>query len=185
MEDVKIQILTHNDCEGESLQDGPGSGLTPAAPCFLQDFKAILHLTKGEQPQVQIVRSKLTIIAYYGFGDASSGGFGAMVESPGGLHRCFGLWGKDNEEQSSNYQELRNLVNTVVEEAKEGHLRNGELWLFTVNSTAKSCFFRGGSSSKLLHKLVLCIRKAEMEHGFTLHVVHVARTRMIAQRTDG
>ena len=38
---------------------------------------------------------------------------------------------------------------------------------------------------KLLHELILCLRRAEMEHGFTLHVVHVAGTRMIAQGTDG
>jgi hypothetical protein len=131
------------------------------------------------------VRNKLTITAYYGFGDASSGGFDATVERPGGLHGCFRLWGKDDKEQSSNYQELRNLVDTVEEEAKEGHLRDEELWLFTDNSTAENCFFGGGSSSKLLHELVLRLRKAEMEHGFTLHTVHVAGTRMIAQGTDG
>jgi hypothetical protein len=141
MENIKIQFLTHDDCEGGSLQDGPTLGVTPAAPHFLQDLEAILHLTEGEQPQVRSVRSKCTITAYYGFCDALFGGFGATVERPGGLHRRFGLWGKDDEEQSSNYRELCNLVDTVEEKAKEGHLKNGELWLFTNNSTAKSCFF--------------------------------------------
>ncbi len=108
-----------------------------------------------------------------------------MVERPGGLHGRFGLRGKDDKEQSSNYRELCNLVDTVEEEANEGHLRDRELWLFTDNSTAESCFFRGGSSPKLLHELVLRLREAEMEHGFALHVVHVAGTRMIAQGTDG
>jgi hypothetical protein len=131
IENIKIQLMAHDDCEGESLQDDPSSGLTPAAPWFKQDLEAILHLTKGEQPQVRSMRNKLTITAYYGFGDALSGGFGAMVERPGGLHGCFRLWVKDNKEQSSNYQALHNLVDTVEEEAKEGHLRDGELWLFT------------------------------------------------------
>jgi hypothetical protein len=36
-----------------------------------------------------------------------------------------------------------------------------------------------------LNKLVLQLRKAELEHEFTLQVVHVAGTRMIAQGTDG
>ena len=93
--------------------------------------------------------------------------------------------GRDDEDKSSNYRELRNLANTVEEEATEGHLTNGELWLFTDNSTAESCFFRVGSSSKLLHELVLRLRKAEMKYGFTLHMVHVTGTRMIAQGTDG
>ncbi len=73
----------------------------------------------------------------------------------------------------------------MEEEAKEGHLKDGELWIFTNNSTAESCFFKGGSTSKLLHKLVLCPWKAEMKFGFTLHLVHVAGTRMIAQGTNG
>jgi hypothetical protein len=50
---------------------------------------------------------------------------------------------------------------------------------------AKSCFFWGGSSSKLLHKLVLRLQKEEMKYEFILHMVHVAGTRMIKQGTDG
>ncbi len=73
----------------------------------------------------------------------------------------------------------------MEEEAKEGYLEGGELCLFTDIATAEGCFFRGGSSSKLLHELVLHLRKTELEHEFTLHVVHVAGTRMIAQGTDG
>ena len=46
-------------------------------------------------------------------------------------------------------------------------------------------FLRGGSSSKLLHKLILRLSKTELEYDFTLYVVHVAGTRMIAQGTDG
>jgi hypothetical protein len=65
------------------------------------------------------VRSKSRVTAYYGFGDASSGGFGATVERPGGIQGCFGLWGKDNEDKSSNYRELCNLADTVEEEATE------------------------------------------------------------------
>ncbi len=57
--------------------------------------------------------------------------------------------------------------------------------MFMDNSMAESCFHRGGLSSKLLHELVLQLRKAEMKYGFSLHVVHVAGTRMIAQGTDG
>ncbi len=76
-------------------------------------------------------------------------------------------------------------METVEEEAKEGYLNGSELWLFTDDVTAEGCFFRGGSSSKLLHELILHLRKTEMEYEFTLHVVHVARTRMIAQGLDG
>jgi hypothetical protein len=122
--------------------------------------------------------------AYYGFGEASFKGFGATVERPSGLYGHYELWKRDKERPSSNYQELRNLVNTVEEEAKEGNLGGGELWLFTDNSNAKSYFYRRGSSSKLLHELILGLRKAEMKYGFSLHVAHISGTRMIAQGAD-
>ena len=186
LEDIKLRLLADSLCEEEDIRtDGPISGLTPVAPRFKSDLEAILHLADGEKPQLRYVRSKHTMTAYYGFGDASSGGFGATVQRPGGLYGRYGLWGKDDEAQSSNYRELRNLVDTVEEEANEGHLNESELWLFTDNSTAEGCFYRGGSSSKLLHELVLRLRKAELKYGFVLHVVHVAGTRMIAQGTDG
>ncbi len=133
---------------------------------------------------MQCVWSTSTFRAYYGFGDASLGGFGSTVARPDGLYGCFSIWGKDAKDQSSNYHELNNLVKTVEEEAKEGYLKGGDLWLFTNNATAEGCFFCGGSLSKLLHKLVLHLRKMELEYDFTLHVVHVAGTRMITQGTN-
>ena len=76
-------------------------------------------------------------------------------------------------------------MEAVEEEAREGRLHGTELWLFTDNSTAESCFFRGSSKSKLLHELVVRLKKVEMETGMTLRVVHVAGTRMMSQGTDG
>jgi len=93
--------------------------------------------------------------AYYGFCDAPSGGFGAIVEHPSGIHGHFGLWGRDEDDASSNFRELLNLVQIVEEEALVGHLNHIELWLFTDNSTAESCFVKGSSTPKLLHGLVL------------------------------
>jgi hypothetical protein len=118
------------------------------------------------------------MMTYYGFGDASLAGFGVTIERPGELHGQFGLWGRDEEGLSLNYRELRNLVKTVEEEASAGYLTNKD------NSTTENCFFKGGSSSKLLHELILHLRKLEMLAGFELHMVHVAGTRMIEQGTD-
>jgi hypothetical protein len=89
------------------------------------------------------------------------------------------------EEESSNYKELKNLVGTVEEEAKAGQLKSCEFFLFTNNSTAESCFYRGSSKSQHLHALVLVLRLLEMTHGMTIHVIHVSGKRMIAQGTDG
>ncbi len=75
-------------------------------------------------------------------------------------------------------------MEAVEIEAKEGYLKGGELWKFTNNMTAESCFSRGGSSSKLLHWLVLHLRRAKIGFRFVLHVVHIAGTHMIAQGMD-
>jgi hypothetical protein len=183
--DLKLGLLTHLIIGGDYNHDAPSSGFTQAAPQFKQDLKALLHLAEGDLPRMRCVRSTSTFTAYYGFGDESSGGFGLTVARLDGLYGRFGIWGKDAKDQSSNYCELRNLVETVEEEAKEGYLKGGELWLFADNATAEGCSFRGGSSPKLLHELVLRLTKTELEYDFTLHVVHVAGTRMIAQGTDG
>ncbi len=182
-QDLLRQFLVGDD--DNSQIDGPPTGLTEAVPRFKEDLEALLHLAQADKPAMRCVCNKHTITAYYGFGDASSGGFGSTVERPDGLHRRFGIWGNDIEEQSSNYRELCNLAETVEEEAQEGHLKDSKLWIFTGNPTAESCFFKGGSTSKTLHKLILQLKKAEMSYGFTLHLVHVAGTRMIAQGTDG
>jgi hypothetical protein len=185
LDDLKVDLITRSLTGRDGPNDGPESGVTQAAPRLQQDLDAILHLADADTPRMRCVRSKRTLTAYYGFGDASSAGFGSTVARPDGLYGRFGIWGKDAEDQSSNYRELRNLVETVEEEALDGYLTGGEFWLFTDNTTAEGCFFRGGSSSKLLHELVLRLRKVELEYDLTLHVVHVAGTRMIAQGTDG
>jgi hypothetical protein len=106
------------------------------------------------------------------------------VQCPDGLFTCFGIWPSDVESESFNYRELRNLVEAVEEEAKVGYLADSEFWLFIDNLMAESCFYKGGSSSKTLHKLVLRLKRAELEAEFTLFVIHVAGMRMIVQGTD-
>jgi hypothetical protein len=164
---------------------GLPADFTMAMPRFEEDFEALIMLTEGARLAKRCVRSQQTLTAYYHFDDALLSGFGATVEHPDGLHMRFGLWGRDEEDQSSNYQELHNLVETVEEEACSGYLIDGKLWILTNNSMVESCFFKGGLSLKLLHELVLRLRKVELATYFVLHVVHVAETRMIAQGTNG
>ena len=187
VEEDWVEILLDGDQQEEPVivPTAPESGTTRAVPRFAADLRALLELSDSDKPTPRVVRGKVVLTAYYGFGDASSGGFGASIERGAGIHGRFGLWGRDAEDKSSNYRELRNLVETVEEEAELGHLKNCELWLFTDNSTSESCFVKGSSSSPLLHELIVRLRKVEIEAGFTLHFVHVAGTRMIAQGTDG
>ena len=128
----------------------------------------------------------------YGFVDASGTGLGSTVQSVSahelstpvvkeGLRYRVGVWGKDEETESSNYRELANLVMMVEAEAAAGMLDNTEFFLFTDNSTAESAFYKGSSSSKSLYSLVLHLQQLELKHGLILQVVHVSGKRMIAQ----
>jgi hypothetical protein len=57
------------------------------------------------------------------------------------------VWSAIEEEESSNYRELTNLVEDTELEAEAGNLRQTELFLFTDNSTVESAFYKGSSSS--------------------------------------
>ena len=177
----------------------PADGLTTPVPRFKDDVAALLRLTDFDLPPLRVVRPTQVVQVFYGFGDASGKQFGATLSEnyncrghlSGPAHgsdriRCrIGLWSPEVEEESSNYKELRNLVESIGDEARAGRLRDCELFVFTDNSTAEGCFHRGTSKSVHLHALVLELRTLEMIYGMTLHVVHISGKRMIAQGTDG
>ena len=54
-----------------------------------------------------------------------------------------------------------------------------EIFLFTDNMVAEGAYYKGSAKTKHLHRLVLRLRKLEMERNMILHVIHVASTRMI------
>lgn len=167
------------------LSTGPSLGYTALVPRFKDDLEALLALAASDKPILRVVRSKLVHTVFYGFGDASSSGFGASVAREDGTEGRFGVLARDEDKERSNFRELLNLVQTVEEEVKLGNMRNAELWIFADNSTAESCFSKGSSKSRLLHELVVRLRRAEMRSGGILHMVHVAGTRMMEQGTDG
>lgn len=165
---------------------GPTDGITRPAPRFLADLLALTALSNFPSPPLRLVRGKVIFAAMYGFGDASGKGFGFTSDNGSGdVGYRIGTWGKDAENESSNYRELRNLVETAEEEAAAGKLAGTEFFIFTDNSTAESSFYRGSSSSKLLHGLVLRLRLLEIKYSVIIHLIHVSGTRMIAQGTDG
>lgn len=138
------------------------------------------------------------IEVFYGFGDASGKGRGLTFQgykTPQHASGTFGpstdvrfkvgVWECSEEQESSNYRELTNLVEDTEQEAMAGNLSDAELFLFTDNSTAESAFYKGSSSSKLLHSLVLRLHKVAISNRLILHVIHVSGKRMIAQGTDG
>ncbi len=140
---------------GKDQVYAPGDGMTDPVPRFKDDLEALKWFTEPELPPLRVVRPSEVVQVFYGFGNASGKQFGVTISrnynckcrlgevntGAGGVRFCVGLWNAKEEEESSNYKELRNLVDTVSEEAKARRLRNCEFFLFTDNSTAESCFY--------------------------------------------
>jgi len=61
-------------------------------------------------PPLWHMQHSSTVVALYGFGDASGSGFGTTFLIRGEPHYCYCQWTTPFAEQSSNYRELSNLV---------------------------------------------------------------------------
>lgn len=96
-----------------------------------------------------------------------------------------GVWSADKEEESSNYREFANLIESLEEEARSGRMVDTEVFLCTDNSTTESAFYKGSSFSRKLHGLISKLHKLQIEFRLIVHLIHVSGKRMIAQGTDG
>ena len=168
----------------KAYEDHPS--LLPAVPRLAKDLKALDLFLASEKVPWRFVRGNKICVAIYGFGDASKAGFGSTLEEGNGsIWFRLGVWGCSLEEESSNFRELTNLVESIEERIKEGGLNGSEIFLFTDNSTAEAAFYKGTSSSEKLFEAILRLRLLEVKEGVVIHFIHVAGTRMIAQGTDG
>jgi len=148
-------------------------------------FRALEKFFKNESPPIITHRSSNVQIIAYGFADASKGGFGASIEYQNYSKFRVGVWGKDTEEDSSNFREFCNIVETIEEEEKLGNLRNVTLIMATDNSTVEAALYKGNSTSPKLFDLIVRFRHAELKSGGTFLVTHVSGERMKSQGTDG
>lgn len=167
---------------------------------LVSDIRCLKLLVASENPPLRKIRMSGKAQVVYGFGDASKYGFGSSIEMPDhNIHWRYGQWrleeereqieGRENftirDEISSNYRELRNLVEALEDLFNRGLLDDKEVFMFTDNSTAEAAYFKGTSSSESLFNLVLRLRKLEMSGRCIIHMIHVSGTRMIWQGTDG
>jgi hypothetical protein len=67
-------------------------------------------------------RASSIVKVVYGFGGAFKGGFGWRIDFGNGVRFEFGEWCEDIQDESSNYQEFRNLVNALLRAAEERRL---------------------------------------------------------------
>lgn len=193
-EDLADLYLSDSDDEGDELTTLPvKADMSPdqiesvkPVPRLLSDVSALHSLLQENIPPWRFVRGKLVLYARYGFGDASKEGYGASFElEDGKIWYRFGAWGSEEKENSSNFRELTNLVQTMEEKLNDPKFFGCEIFLFTDNSVAEAAFYKGSSSNKLLFELILRLKKLELASGCKIHLIHVAGTRMIAQGSDG
>ena len=157
-----------------------------AVPLLFDHLNALRKLFENVEPTLRLIRGASICEAAYVFGDASGEGFGSSwVNKEGAIGFRFGVWGREGEGSSSNYRELRNLVETLERLGELGELVGREVFLFTDNSVSESIAAKGSSSSPKLYELVVRIFRLEMKYLCKLEIVHVAGTRMIEQGTDG
>jgi hypothetical protein len=75
---------------------------------------------------------------FYGFADASGSGFGSTSLCKGGIKYRIGTWGSDLEEDSFNFREFENVVDTLRDKAIAGNLKDSLIILCTDNSTVEA-----------------------------------------------
>ena len=153
-----------------------------------QDLMALMELTALDEPPMNPVRATNKEACYI-VGDASGSGFGSSLFLSTGkqVYAEYGTWtSKVTTESSSNFRETANLVNRLRTSLKSGEIQRGsEVFIFTDNSCAERTMYRGSSKSKLLHYMVLDLRKMEMVGDIIVHFVWISGKRMIHQGTDG
>jgi hypothetical protein len=89
------------------------------------------------------------------------------------------------DKDSSNRQELENIVIALEGYARDHADSSVEFFMCTDNFVTDSAYYRVASTSPILFELVLRICKLEFLYGWKIHMVHIAGTRMIFQDTDG
>ena len=92
---------------------------------FKTCLKALEKLFSSETPPVITERSTKIDLLVYGFADASKSGFWASLDYGKSIRYRIGVWGADEEEESSNYREFANIVETLEEEAANGLFYGG------------------------------------------------------------
>jgi hypothetical protein len=184
-----VQRLRVRDSEEEGWEEEELEAPTEVKlmPRMGPDVSALERFFSTQLPPLRVIRGRVVLEAFYGFGDASGTGFGASFDGDTSkqIFYRFGQWCTSVSEESSNYRELRNLVESLRDFLEEYDLTGVEIFLFTDNTVAESAYWKGNSASRKLFELILELKELERDRGLLLHVIHVSGKRMIAQGTDG
>lgn len=128
-------------------------------------------LSESSTPPVRVVRSKTVLTGCMVSGTRQARPFAALWAIMNRLiiiiELVFGAAMENHKAPTT-----RNCV-ILFKRARRRLLRGGctllRSFLFTDNSTAEACFYKGSSKSKLLHDLVLRLHKLEMDYSLIMH----------------
>ncbi len=190
--DVEVEMDEIKAAVEEKGKDGSLPSEAPesvkAATRTGDDLNALKELFGPSEPIKRHVRAKDRDSSKFGFGDASGDGYGSGLAKlklkPNIRHGKWRLFYR-SEDTSSNFRELRNIVDAIALDYERGLLDGYELFFFTDNQVAEKAYYKGTSSSRQLFELVLRLRKIEMEGRMIIHVIHISGKRMIACGIDG
>ena len=175
------------DPEIQVADDEEGApSLVRAVPRLYGQLLALQLIFSGDEPGLRLIRGASILELLYIFGDASGAGFGSSWNDGFGLGFRFGVWGEEGDGTSSNFRELRNLVETLESLGLEGKLAGKEIFIFTDNMVSESVASAGSSASEKLYDLVVrLVGCLGMQFRCSVHFIHVAGSRMISQGSDG
>ena len=171
--------------ENFKREDDEAPKMVKAVPLMKEHLNILVEMFSSEKPVLRLMRGSSIVEAMYIFGDASGLGFGSSWHMDNQINFRYGIWGLGGEDTSSNYRELRNLVETLESNGEKEILKGKEIFLFTDNTTAENIAQKGSSTSPLLFELIVRLYKLPMKYHCSIQVIHVAGTRMIKQGTDG
>ena len=122
------------------------------------------------------------------WGDGSGTGGGGTLEVEGAVQQLefwMGTWAPHIGSFSSNWKELRTLLEMLKREQGQDRLRHGIMFYFTDNLVTYYIVQGGSSTSPELHKLIREIKRLENVLQCQVEVVHVPGRLMICQGADG
>ena len=116
--------LSDEELEMERARSGCGDApeSVKASPHLQGDLEALKALFEPPVVPEVCVRSRTVVTIVYGFGDASGTGLGATFMCGSGFNFRIGVWGAEEDPESSNWKEFTNIVEPLEEEAEMGHL---------------------------------------------------------------
>jgi hypothetical protein len=155
------------------------------APELLQALPARDQFFSQESPPKMLVRSETLLYIQCGFVDASGTGLGPSITTDQGIRVRIGTWGKDSEDDSSNWREFENLVTTLESEVASGNLNGAAVVICTDNFTVEAAANKASSTSPKLYRLAVRLKALQFRCGAQFTIPHVAGERMKDQGTDG